>query len=139
MRVLGLVTCWPRYLVHRNFTAEAIGYAMDDHYKTPPISRAIRNAARNRKLAKDGIFRSDQGSNDTSAEYGDVPKEIGLRRSSGRTEIRFDNAMAESFFGSLKNERISRVSYSTHEAARRGVRKYIDLWYNIKRLHPAAG
>lgn len=44
-------------------TKEVIGYAMDDHYKTSLISRAIRNAARNRRLAKDGIFHSDRGSN----------------------------------------------------------------------------
>jgi transposase InsO family protein len=44
-------------------TKEVIGYAMDDHYQTPLISRAIRNAARNRKLAKGAIFHSDRGSN----------------------------------------------------------------------------
>jgi putative transposase len=44
-------------------TKEVIGYAMDDHYQTPLISRAIRNAARNRKLAKEAIFHSDRGSN----------------------------------------------------------------------------
>lgn len=120
-------------------TKEVIGYAMDDHYKTPLISRAIRNAARNRKLAKDAIFHSDRGSNYMSAEYGDVLKELALRRSAGRTGICFDNAMAESFFGALKNERISRVSYSTREAARRDIRKYIELWYNLKRLHSAVG
>jgi len=42
-------------------TKEAIGYAMDDHYQTPLISQAIRNAARNRKLAKGAIFHSDRG------------------------------------------------------------------------------
>jgi transposase InsO family protein len=42
-------------------TKEVIGYAMDDHYQTPLISQAIRNAARNRKLAKDAIFHSDRG------------------------------------------------------------------------------
>ncbi|MCX4515697.1 IS3 family transposase [Streptomyces sp. NBC_01619] len=44
-------------------TKEVIGYAMDDHYQTPLISRAIRNAARNRKLARGAIFHSDRGSN----------------------------------------------------------------------------
>ncbi|MFI1291046.1 DDE-type integrase/transposase/recombinase [Streptomyces sp. NPDC020792] len=40
-------------------TKEVIGYAMDDHYQTPLISRAVRNAARNRKLAQGAIFHSD--------------------------------------------------------------------------------
>jgi transposase InsO family protein len=120
-------------------TKEVIGYAMDDHYQTPLISRAIRNAARNRKLAEGAIFHSDRGSNYMSAEYRDVLKELGLRRSAGRTGVCFDNAMAESFFGALKNERVSRVSYPTRETARRDITRYIEFWYNFKRLHSAVG
>jgi putative transposase len=96
-------------------TKEVIGYAMDDHYQTPLISQAIRNAARNRKLATGAIFHSDRGSNYMSAEFGETLKQFGLRRSSGRTGICFDNAMAESFFGALKNERVSRVTYLTRQ------------------------
>jgi putative transposase len=110
---------------------------MDDHYQTPPISRAIRNAARNRKLTQGAIFHSDRGSNYMSAEYGDVLKGLGLRRPAGRTGICFDNAMAESFFGALKNERVSRVSYPTREVARADIIRYIEFWYNLKRLHSA--
>jgi len=120
-------------------TKEVIGYAMDDHYQTPLISRAIRNAARNRKLAKSAVFHSDRGSNYMSAEYAGVLKELGMRRSSGRTGICYDNAMAESFFGVLKNERVSRTSYATREEARRDVTRYIEFWYNLKRLHSAVG
>ncbi len=47
--------------------------------------------------------------------------------------------MAESFFGALKNERVSRMSYPTREAARRDIIRYIELWYNLKRLHSAVG
>lgn len=120
-------------------TKEVIGYAMDDHYQTPLISRAIRNAARNRKLSASGIFHSDRGSNYMSAEYAAVLKELGLRQSAGRTGICFDNAMAESFFGTLKNERASRVTYLTHKAARQDITRYIEFWYNRKRLHSAVG
>ncbi|MEV7472077.1 IS3 family transposase, partial [Streptomyces kronopolitis] len=77
-------------------TKEVIGYAMDDHYQTPLISRAIRNAARNRKLAAGAIFHSDRGSNYMSAEYAGALAGLGLRQSAGRTGICFDNAMAES-------------------------------------------
>ncbi|MGV9885349.1 IS3 family transposase [Streptomyces sp. NPDC003379] len=120
-------------------TKEVIGYAMDDHYQTPLISRAIRNAARNRKLAKGAIFHSDRGSNYMSAEFGKTLNQFGLRRSAGRTGICFDNAMAESFFGALKNERVSRVTYLTREAARQDITRYIEFWYNRKRLHSAIG
>jgi putative transposase len=120
-------------------TKEVIGYAMDDHYQTPLISRAIRNAARNRKLSAGAIFHSDRGSNYMSAEYAAVLKGLGLRQSAGRTGICFDNAMAESFFGALKNERVSRVTYLTREAARQDITRYIEFWYNQKRLHSAIG
>jgi putative transposase len=49
------------------------------------------------------------------------------------------NAMAESFFGTLKNERVSRVSYATREEARQDIVRYIEFWYNRKRLHSALG
>ena len=120
-------------------TKEVIGYAMDDHYQTPLISRAIRNAARNRKLSSGAIFHSDRGSNYMSAEYAAVLKELELRQSAGRTGICFGNAMAESFFGVLKNERVSRVTYLTREAARQDITRYIEFWYNHKRLHSAVG
>jgi transposase InsO family protein len=121
------------------YTKEVIGYAMDDHYQTPLISRAIHNAARNRKLVKGAIFHSDRGSNYMSGEFEKTLKQLGLRRSAGRTGICFDNAMAESFFGALKNERVSRVTYLTREAARSDITRYIELWYNHKRLHSAVG
>jgi putative transposase len=120
-------------------TKEVLGYAMDDHYRTPLISRAIRNAARNRKLAEGAIFHSDRGSNYMSTEFTDVLRQLGLRQSAGRTGICFDNAMAESFFGALKNERVSRVSYATREEARRDIIRYIEFWYNRRRLHSAVG
>lgn len=120
-------------------TKEVIGYAMDDHYQTSLISRAIRNAARNRKLKKNAIFHSDRGSNYMSDDYGKILRDLGLRRSAGRTGICFDNAMAESFFGALKNERVSRVKYLTREAARRDIVAYIEFWYNRQRLHSAVG
>ncbi|KPH99358.1 Integrase catalytic region [Actinobacteria bacterium OV450] len=120
-------------------TKEVIGYAMDDHYQTPLISRAIRKAARNRKLADGAIFHSDRGSNYMSAEFAVTLKQFGLRRSSGRTGICWDNAMAESFFGALKNERVSRVTYLTREDARQDIAQYIELWYNHQRLHSAIG
>lgn len=90
-------------------------------------------------MAAGVIFHSDRGSNYMSAEYADVLKELGLRRSAGRTVICFDNAMAESFFGALKNERVSHVSYPTREDARGGITRYIEFRYNRKRLHSAVG
>jgi putative transposase len=120
-------------------TKEVIGYAMDDHFKTPLIEEAIRRAARNRPLVEGTIFHSDRGSNYMSDQYAKTLTELGLRRSAGRTGICYDNCMAESFFGVLKNELVHRVTYPTREAARRDITRYIEFWYNRKRLHSALG
>ncbi|WP_370424377.1 IS3 family transposase [Streptomyces sp. QH1-20] len=72
-----------------------------------------------------------------SAEYREVLRRLALRRSAGRTWICFDSAMAESFFAALKNERVSRVTYLTHEAARQDITRYIEFWCNHKHLHSA--
>ena len=79
---------------------------MDDHYRTPLIEEAIRMAAANHRLADDAIFHSDRGSNYTSADFGETLKGLGIRQSVGRTGICYDNALAESFFATLKNERV---------------------------------
>ncbi|QIZ33986.1 IS3 family transposase [Saccharopolyspora sp. ASAGF58] len=68
-------------------TKEVIGYAMDDNYQTPLIIRAIRNAARNRKLTKHAIFHTDRGSNYMSADFSKELRKLDLRRSAGRTGI----------------------------------------------------
>lgn len=120
-------------------TKEVIGYAMDDHYRTPLIIQAIRNAARNRKLSRRAIFHSDRGSNYMSTDFVSELTRLNLRRSAGRTGICYDNAMAESFFGTLKNELVNRVSYLTRGEAQADIQRYIELWYNHKRLHSAVG
>jgi len=116
-------------------TKAVIGWAMDDHYKTPLISAAIDMAARNQKLQPQAIFHSDRGSNYTSAEFARHLKAHDIRQSVGRTGICYDNAMAESFFATLKNERVNRTVYPTRKHAMDDVARYIELRYNSQRLH----
>jgi len=118
---------------------KVIGWATDDNYKTPLISAAITMAARNVALAPDAIFHSDRGSNYTSTDFAETLVKNGLVQSVGRTGICYDNAMAESFFAALKNERVHRTSYPTREHARRDVIRYIELHYNTRRLHSGLG
>jgi transposase InsO family protein len=120
-------------------TKEIIGYAMGDNYKTPLIEKAIRMAIRNQNIKHDAIFHSDRGSNYMSGHFAMTLKELALRQSTGRTGICWDNAMAESFFGTLKNERVSRTTYPTREHARRDIARYIEFHYNTKRLHSGLG
>jgi len=116
-------------------TKAVIGYAMDDHYKTSLVSSAIDVAARNYVLADGAIFHSDRGSNYTSGEFARKLAELGVRQSVGRTGICYDNAMAESFFGVLKNELVHRTVYPTREHARKDIARYIELRYNTRRIH----
>ncbi|WP_103938413.1 integrase core domain-containing protein [Thermomonospora echinospora] len=62
-----------------------------------------------------------------------------MRRSVGRTGVCWDNAMAESFFGALKSEWLSRMVFVTRAKARRAVVQYIEGFYNRRRLHSAIG
>jgi transposase InsO family protein len=116
-----------------------IGWAMDDNYKTPLITAAIDAASKTVELQKDCIFHSDRGSNYTSYEFGKELKERGMRRSTGRTGICYDNAMAESFFGAIKNEWLSRTKFATRHEARQAAFWYIETFYNRRRLHSALG
>jgi putative transposase len=120
-------------------TKTVIGYALGDNYRTPLITEALTRAATHFSLEPDAIFHSDRGSNYTSREFAETISRLGLRQSVGRTGICYDNAMAESFFAALKNERVHRTAYQTREHARRDVTRYIELWYNRKRLHSGLG
>jgi transposase InsO family protein len=120
-------------------TKAVVGWAMDDNYKTPLITAAITMAARNQKLQPGAIFHSDRGSNYTSAEFARVLRGLRIRQSVGRTGTCYDNAMAESFFAALKNERVHRTVYPTREHAMNDVARYIELRYNSRRLHSGLG
>jgi putative transposase len=120
-------------------TKAVIGWAMDDNYKTPLIEKAITMAARNYPLAPGAIFHSDRGSNYTSQQFAATLTKLGIRQSVGRTGICYDNAMAESFFATLKNERVHRTQYPTRQHARHDIAQYIELWYNSRRKHSGLG
>ena len=118
---------------------KVVGWAMDDNYKTPLISAAIEMAARNLSLPEGAIFHSDRGSNYTSAEFAGVLESLGIRQSVGRTGICYDNALAESFNGALKVERVHRTMYPTRQKAREDIARYIEIRYNRNRLHSGLG
>jgi transposase InsO family protein len=120
-------------------TRKIVGWAMDDNYKTPLISRAIEMAARNLDLPEGAVFHSDRGSNYTSAEFAKVLKKIGITQSVGRTGICYDNALSESVNGTLKNELVYRTAYITRNAAMDDIARWIELRYNRTRLHSTLG
>lgn len=118
------------------FSKKVVGYAMADHMRTELVADALRMAARNASLRPgETIFHSDRGAQYVSTEFAAVTSELGVLRSVGRTGTCFDNAWAESFNGTLKNERVNRTQYPTREHARKDVTAYIELRYNQIRLH----
>lgn len=121
------------------FNREVIGYAMADHMRTDLIVDALAMAARNHTLEPDCIFHSDRGSQYTSAAFFDALTHRTMRRSLSRTGICFDNALAESFFAALKNERVHRVTYPTRKKAAADIANYIEVFYNRRRIHSALG
>lgn len=120
-------------------TKAVIGWATDDNYQTPLIEAAITMAIRNHNIVNNAIFHTDRGSNYTSAAFAKTLRRLGIRHSVGRTGICYDNAMAESFFAALKNERVHRTQYPTREHARRDIARYIELRYNSRRRHSSIG
>jgi putative transposase len=117
------------------YTKAVVGWAVGDNYKTPLIEKAIDMVVRHHRLADDAIFHSDRGSNYTSSTFAKTLKRHRIRQSVGRTGICYDNAMAESFFAALKNERVHRTQYPTREHAYRDVARYIEFRYNSRRRH----
>ena len=116
-------------------TKAVVGYAMGDNYQTPLIVEAIRKAAGTITLPAEAIFHSDRGSNYTSDHFARTLTELGIRQSVGRTGVCYDNAMAESFFAALKNERVHRTVYPTRRHARADITRYIEHRYNTRRIH----
>jgi putative transposase len=120
-------------------TRMIVGWAMDDNYRTPLITAAIKMAARNLDLPECAVFHSDRGSNYTSAEFAQVLEELKIRQSVGRTGICFDNALAESVNGTVKVELVHRTVYDTRQKAYDDIARWIELRYNRTRLHSALG
>jgi putative transposase len=120
-------------------TRKIVGLAMDDNYKAPLIAAAVKMAARNLRLPEGAIFRSDRGSNYTSAEFAAELRGLGIQQSVGRTGICFDNALAESVNGTLKVELVHRTVYATRRRAHEDIARWIELRYNRTRLHSGLG
>jgi transposase InsO family protein len=115
-----------------------VGFALADHLRTELIAGALSNAVAARDPEPGVIFHSDRGCQYTSAAYAALADECELTLSVGRTGQCWDNALAESFFSSLKGELIDDRAWPTRAGARRAVVDYIG-WYNGTRLHSTLG
>ena len=113
---------------------------MADHMHTSLVCQAIDMAVRRCPIDRGvTIFHSDRGSQYTSQRFLDHLKGYGIRPSVGRTGVCWDNAWAESFNATLKNERVHRMVYPTKDKAIKDIASWIELTYNHVRLHSALG
>ena len=121
-------------------TKKVVGYAMADHMRTSLVCEAIDMAARRCPVEKGvTVFHSDRGSQYTSQKFLDHLKGYGIRPSVGRTGVCWDNAWAESFNATLKNERVHRMVYPTKGKAINDIASWIEVRYNHIRLQSALG
>jgi transposase InsO family protein len=115
-----------------------VGFAVAEHLRTELVADALTNAIAARDPAPGVIFHADRGCQYTSSDYALLAGDLEVRLSTGRTGQCWDNALAESFFASLKGECLDHQPWPTRAAARRATVDYI-AWYNGTRLHSALG
>jgi transposase InsO family protein len=116
-----------------------VGWALADHMRTDLVSDALMMACTTRRPPANAIFHSDRGCQYTSHDYRKLAKDHGILLSLGRKGECWDNAVAESFFATLKRELIDRRPWPTIAGLRRAVFDYIEGWYNTRRLHSSLG
>lgn len=117
------------------FSRQVIGWAMSHHNNTKLVQDALTMAIWRRGQVKDVIVHSDQGSTYASGGYQQQLSEYELRCSMSRKGECLDNAVAESFFGTLKNELVYHEDYKTRAEARQRIFEYIEVFYNRQRRH----
>ena len=116
-----------------------VGWALADHMRAELVCDALRMAIVHRRPAPGLMFHSDRGTQYTSAEFTALLAEHEMIQSLSRPRQCWDNAVAESFFASLKLELIDRRSWATRTQVRRAVFDYIEVFFNRRRLHSSLG
>ena len=116
-----------------------IGWALERTLEAKVAIDALRMAFDKRGAPAGLIHHSDRGVQYACGEYTQLLKDHGVQISMSRKGNPYDNAKAESFMKTLKHEEVHRVEYNDLADARRGIRKFLELTYNRKRLHSALG
>jgi putative transposase len=121
------------------FSRRIVGWSMADHMRSDLVVDALQMAIARREPEEGLIHHSDQGSQFVSLAFGQAAGKAGIARSMGSRGDCFDNAVAESFFATLKKELIHRRSWPDREELRREVFDYIEIFYNATRRHSTLG
>jgi len=121
------------------YSRRIIGWAMDRRMTEQLTLDALHMAVQQRRPVLSLMHHSDQGRQYTSQAYQDRLEAHTIQVSMNGVGTWYDNAPMESFFGSLKSERVHHMAYSTRRQARTDLFAYIESFYNIRRLHSSLG
>ncbi len=121
------------------FSRQVIGWAMGDKNNRQLVIDALTMAVWRRGKTRDVIVHSDQGSTYASGDYRQLLIDNGLIGSMSRKGECLDNAVAESFFGTLKTEWVDHQDYRTKQQAKQSLFEYIEVFYNRQRRHSYLG
>jgi len=121
------------------YSRQVIGWAMSDRNNTQLVVDALFMAKWRRGDIDNAIVHSDQGSTYASSDYRRLLKESGMVCSMSRKGECHDNAVAESFFSTLKTELVDDEDYRTRSEAKQSIFEYIEVFYNRQRRHSYLG
>ncbi len=121
------------------YSRRVVGWAMADHLRTELVEDALAAALGARVPAPNMVHHSDRGCQYASAAYRERLALHGIEVSMSRRGNCYDNAVVESFFGTLKQELVHDARWSSHDEARAAIHEYIEVFYNRQRLHSTLG
>ena len=116
-----------------------VGWAMADHVRTELAREALAMALQGRRPAAGLVHHTDRGCQYTAHAYQALLASHGIAASMSRAGDCYDNAMAESFFATLKAELIDTRPWPTRRAARQAIFEWLEVFYNRQRSHSALG
>lgn len=119
------------------YSRAIVGWSMNKRMKKALVCDALTMALFRRKFPKQVIVHSDRGSQYCSLQYQQLLKDYRLIGSMSRKGNCWDNAIAESFFHTLKVELVHNCTYKTREEAKLSLFQYIEGYYNQIRMHSA--
>ena len=121
------------------YSRAIVGWSMADHMRAELVVDALEMATARRRPGPGLIHHSDQGSQYVSLGFGQAARDSGIAVSMGSKGDCYDNAVAESFFATLKKELVNRQSWPTRRELGAAVFDYVEVFYNRKRRHSTLG
>lgn len=121
------------------FSRRIVGWSMNRRMTDDLVVAAFKNALVRRRPAPGFIFHTDRGSQYCSKRFRALVKGAGGVQSMSATGCCYDNAITETFFGTLKRELVHHCSFTTRQEAQSRIFRYIEAFYNRRRRHSSIG